>query len=237
VRRNETSEITPRGWEKPPIRFFATFDGELAADPSVHLPDQRGGEVHVRHTAHVAAGHPAAQVDHHATAEGDDHVAARELSAGQPVEQVHRLRQRLVALAGRDRDHLGLDAGVGEPAQERLAVQLGHAPVRDHGHVGVTDQLEQVLQRLRQRPGDRDRVRVVARRSALDRRAGRRQADRVARMELIAAEQLCGHGPRVWARSRTRDIVRTAPSANAALRAIAGGDRAGQRVGVEQVGR
>ena len=24
VRRNETSEITPRGWEKPPIRFFAT---------------------------------------------------------------------------------------------------------------------------------------------------------------------------------------------------------------------
>ena len=24
VRRNDTSEITPRGWRKPPIRFFAT---------------------------------------------------------------------------------------------------------------------------------------------------------------------------------------------------------------------
>ena len=80
-----------------------------------------------------------------AAAEGHDHVAAGQLRAGQPVEQLERLRQRLVPLAGGDLHDLGLEAGIAEPAQQRLAVQLGDGAVGDHGHVGVADQLEQTL--------------------------------------------------------------------------------------------
>jgi hypothetical protein len=101
---------------------------------------------------------PTAHVDHHPAAEVQHEVAAADLRAGQPVQEPEGLRERLVALAGRDRRHLHLHPGLLERAHDERRVQPGDGLVGDHGDARLADELKQPLDRLLGRARHHDGV-------------------------------------------------------------------------------
>lgn len=137
---------------------------------------------------------PAAHVDHDASAQVEHEIATADLCSGQPIEQLERLRERLVALAGRDRHHLHLHAGLLERAHHERRVEPGDRLVGDHGHARLADQLEQPLHRLLGRAGHHYGVGIAALGAAQHLASGRRQLDRVHGVDEIGAQDFDRHG-------------------------------------------
>ncbi len=108
------SQITPLGCQIAPTRFLPSrqVDRRLAADRRVDHPEQRGGDVDDRHAAVPGGSGEPADVGDDPAAVGDDHVVAGEPHPGEAAAQRLDRRQRLVLLAGTDREALERDARV-----------------------------------------------------------------------------------------------------------------------------
>ena len=88
------------------------IDAGLATDGGVDHAEQRGRHVHHRGAPVPRGRCEPGDVGHHATADADDHVAARESLACEPSHQRLDRGQRLGGLAAAD--HMGLDIVIGQ---------------------------------------------------------------------------------------------------------------------------
>jgi hypothetical protein len=134
-------------------------DRDLAAEGAVDLREQRRRDVDVGDAAHVAAGHPSTEVGDDAAAEGEHHVAPREVRAGQPVPERDRLVEALAPLARGNAAHERVDPRALQPAHKRGAVELAHRLVRDDRD---RDAVEHRAEALEQRPDAGHHVHLVA---------------------------------------------------------------------------
>ena len=107
------------------------IDGGLAAHRRVNLSQQRGGHLHIGHTAHVASRSKAGHVAHHPTTQCVKDGLAIESLAQQFIEDQVERGPVLVDLAIGQGDGANAHMVLRQHASQPLGIQRGHGGVGD----------------------------------------------------------------------------------------------------------
>ncbi|KAI0561007.1 2-epi-valiolone synthase [Gracilaria domingensis] len=117
---------------EPAQRGVVPVDAALDADAGVDNGQQRGRHADVRHSAAVAAGGEADNVQHAAAAKGDDGLPAEQAKLAQAVEDGLHGGEELVVLLAVDEHEFALHAKVVKVVENGARVEAVHLLIDDH---------------------------------------------------------------------------------------------------------